>query len=364
MARAKKLAMLSVLAVLSLLVVGLLAVFCLILYAQHTAAQKIAIHTPNGIQEGMYVSIGGIDQWIQIRGDDRDNPVLLFVHGGPGASVLATSSGWRPWEKYFTVVLWEQRGTGRTYRKTGRSVAHSMTIPRMTQDGIEVAEFLLTHLHKRKILLVAHSWGSILGIYMIKQRPDLFAAYVGTGQVVNLQKNEALNYAHVLAEAQAEQNREALQDLTSIGPPPYNNIRKIGIERKWADTLGPRSGDDVEPRINAATPGFSLLDIYYFHRGFDFSQEQLFGEHADGPAMQVDLTSLGSDFAVPIFFFEGTADQQTPIELAEQYFEQIRAPHKEFVRFEGDHHSFVLTQPSKFLEELLKRVRPLTTQAD
>jgi alpha-beta hydrolase superfamily lysophospholipase len=131
-------------------------------YRQHENAKAMAIRTPNGIQEGMYVAIGGIQQWVQIRGEDRTNPVLLFVHGGPGASTLAISSSWQPWEKYFTVVQWDQRGTGRTYRQTGRSVASTMTVDQMTQDGIGVVEFLRAHLHKDKVVVVGHSWGSLL----------------------------------------------------------------------------------------------------------------------------------------------------------------------------------------------------------
>lgn len=322
------------------------------------AARKSAIRTPNGIQEARYVPIGGIEQWIQIRGEDRNNPVLLYLHGGPGGSVLAASSGWRPWEKHFTVVQWDQRGAGRTFRRTGPAVAPTMTIPRMAQDGIEVAEFLRARLRADRIVLVAHSWGSILGIHMIRQRPDLFAAYVGTGQVVNMQKNETLNYAHVLAQARAAANHQALAELAAIGPPPYDDIRKLGRERRWADALAPQSGDELEPMSNLASPAVSLLDFYYLGAGFMFSSQQLFGERLDGPAMQVDLPSLGLDFAVPIFFFEGTADQQTPIELAEEYFAQIRAPHKEFVRFAGGHHFIALNMPDEFLKELLARVRP------
>jgi pimeloyl-ACP methyl ester carboxylesterase len=257
------------------------------------------------------------------------------------------------------MVLWDQRGAGRTFRKTGRSVGPTMTLERMTEDGIEVAEFVRAHLHKDKLVLIGHSWGSILGIRMIRQRPDLFAAYIGTGQVVNMRKNEELNYAHVLAQAQAAHNREALQSLTSIGPPPYDSIRKVGMERKWADELAARSGDDLEPRGNLGTPGMSLADLYYTVSGFLFSQEQLFGEKTDGPIWQVDLPALGLDFALPVFFFEGTQDQQTPIELAEQYFNQIQAPHKEFVRFEGDHHFVAMNHADAFLRELLARVRPI-----
>jgi pimeloyl-ACP methyl ester carboxylesterase len=128
-------------------------------YRQSVNARALAIASPNGVQEGMYVKIGGIDQWIQIRGEDRGNPVMLFVHGGPGASTIPISSSWQPWEKHFTAVQWDQRGAGRTFRMTGESIAPTMTLAQMTQDGVDVVEYLRTHLHQDKIILIGHSWG-------------------------------------------------------------------------------------------------------------------------------------------------------------------------------------------------------------
>src|ERR1700730_2536534 len=127
----------------SLLAVTVLAVLAIGLglgfraYRQHLSAGALAIQSPNGIEEGMYVKIGGIDQWIQIRGEDRGNPVILFVHGGPGGSTIPMPSGWQPWEKFFTIVQWDQRGAGRTFRATGSSIAATMTLAQMTQDGVE-----------------------------------------------------------------------------------------------------------------------------------------------------------------------------------------------------------------------------------
>ena len=184
-------------------------------YLQHLAREELAIRSPNGVQEGGFVVIGGIKQWVQIRGEDRDNPVLLFVHGGPGGSTLPMSSGWRPWEKHFTVVQWDQRGTGRTYGETGDAIAPTMTLERMTQDGIELAQYLRTHLHKDKIVLVGHSWGSFLGIHIVKQRPDLFCAYVGVGQVVGratFEKQFEITIARLQTLAQSVDNAEALAD--------------------------------------------------------------------------------------------------------------------------------------------------------
>lgn len=149
-------------------------------------AKQYAIDPAKGIDEGMYVHLGGIDQWITIRGEDRQNPVLLFVHGGPGDVTNPWSYAYfAPWEKYFTVVQWDERGAGRTLTKAGPSVATTMTLDRMTQDGVELSEFLRKHLGKDKIILVAHSFGTILGLRMVGARPDLFYAYVGTGQVAD-----------------------------------------------------------------------------------------------------------------------------------------------------------------------------------
>jgi pimeloyl-ACP methyl ester carboxylesterase len=209
-------------------------------YRQQLGARALAIQSSNGVEEGMYVKIGGIDQWIQIRGEDRSNPVILFVHGGPGGSTLPMSSGWQPWAKYFTVVQWDQRGAGRTFRMTGESVAATMTLAQMTQDGVEVAEFLRAYLHKDRIVLIGHSWGSFLGIHIVKQRPDLFHAYVGTGQVVGRQTFEKqfdLVVARLKGLAQAADNKQALTELAAISVAPGVSMTRPDIVEKWAKAL-------------------------------------------------------------------------------------------------------------------------------
>ncbi len=131
-----------------------------------------------------FVEIGGIEQWITIRGEDRNNPVLLFLHGGPGDATNPWGyAAFRSWLKYFTVVQWDQRGSGRTFGRNGEASASTINPDRMIQDGIELSELLKKRLHKDKIVLVGHSWGSVLGFFMVKSRPDLFYAFV-TGQVV------------------------------------------------------------------------------------------------------------------------------------------------------------------------------------
>ena len=178
----------------ALLLVAIAGLFALRAYGHHRTVQAVAIHSPNAIDEGLYVKIGGIDQWLQIRGQDRNNPVVLCLHGGPGASWLRLTTLFLPWEKEFTVVQWDQRGTGKTLETTGASIASTMSVDRMAEDGIEVAEFLQTHLHKDKIVLLGFSWGSLLGVQMAMRRPDLFDAYVGTGQISDIPHSQRIGY--------------------------------------------------------------------------------------------------------------------------------------------------------------------------
>jgi pimeloyl-ACP methyl ester carboxylesterase len=229
-----------------------------------------------------------------------------------------------------------------------------LTIKQMVDDGIEVAEFLTEHLGKEKVLLVGHSWGSVLGVHMLKRRPELFSAYVGTGQVANMRRGEEYNYRRQMAQAERTQNKDALQALVDIGQPPYPDRSKIKILRQWADRLADGAGDPVQFRPEPLDPEFlNPGTLTTLQQGAEFSRNRLYAELS-----AVDLPSLGLQFDVPMFFFEGTADQSTPMELAEQYFDEIIAPHKEFVRFEGCHHFVVMNRPDDFLRELLTRVRP------
>ena len=331
-------------------------------YRQHVAAETLAIRSPNGVQEAGFVEIGGIKQWIQIRGEDRDNPVLLFVHGGPGASSLPISSAWRPWEKRFTVVQWDQRGAGRTYGAAGDTLAPTMTLERMTQDGVELAEYLRSHLHKDKIILVGHSWGSFLGIRIARQRPDLFSAYVGTGQVVGrttFEKAFALTVARLQTLAQSANNAQALAELAPIASQPALTQENRLIADKWSNALALPPAESFPlagPVPPLFMPDVSLLDLYNWRKGVAFSAKYLTGR--TGPMFQSDMAGIGLSFSIPMVFIQGDADRVTPGEPAEQYFKEITAPHKEFVWVRGGDHFVPFDRPDEFLAELVTRVGP------
>jgi pimeloyl-ACP methyl ester carboxylesterase len=189
---------------------------------------------------------------------------------------------------------------------------------------------------------------------MLKRRPELFSAFVGTGQLVNMRENEEINYRRQVRQAEIAANQEAIAALRAIGPPPYSDWQAFKVLREWADRLAEGAGDSPQPRPTTVAPDFTADEVPTMLRGAEFSRAELLGE-----LWATDLPSLGVSFPVPMFFFHGTCDQQTPVELAERYFASIVAPHKEFVPFEGCHHFVVMNRPEAFLKELVARVRPL-----
>jgi pimeloyl-ACP methyl ester carboxylesterase len=213
--------------------------------------------------------------------------------------------------------------------------------------------YLTTTRAARKVVLVGHSWGAVLGVHLIRRRPALFSAYVGTGQLVNKRHNEELNYRRQMMQAERAGNTAALSALREIGPPPFADREGLKILRQWADVLAEGDGDPVQPRPTPIAADYQRDEVPALMRGAEFSRRELYDE-----LETVDLTALGVAFDVPFFLFHGTCDQATPIELAAEYFAAIQAPHKEFVRFEGCHHFVVINQPQDFLRELVARVIP------
>ena len=199
-----------------------------------------AISTPNGIDEAKYLQVGGIDQWVTIRGEDRANPVVLVLHGGPGDATNPWGhAGFRAWLKTYTVVQWDQRGAGRTLGRNGRASSAVLTIDRLVQDGVELADALRTSLRKDKIILLGHSWGSVLGVLMAKAKPGLFSAFVGTGQVGDPARGYYVAFDALLAKARASGgDARAVRELEEIGPPPYKDGRGYQVQRRWSNLFG------------------------------------------------------------------------------------------------------------------------------
>jgi len=319
-------------------------------------AKQYVITSPKGIDESTYVTLGGIEQWVTVRGEDRDNPVLLFLHGGPGDVTNPWSFMlFAPWEKHFTVVQWDERGAGRTLRKNGPGIAPTITIDRMVQDGIELADYLRKRLHKEKIIFVGHSFGSILGVKMARAKPEFFYAYVGTGQVSDSPvKNYAATYEALLKKAKALGDPRAIEELNRIGPPPYSSGEGYRVQWKWANAFeGANAFIYGTLGLALVAPGYSVQDINDSGDGQMLSAERLVPQtQSIGPA------ELGLEFSIPVFVFQGEEDFTTSTALARHYVGSVKAPRKEFVAIKGGHFA-VFMHSDQFLQELLTRVRPL-----
>lgn len=335
-------------------------------FAQREIARHRVIRTAEGIDELEEVPIGEIAQWIEIRGESMKNPVLLFIHGGPGSAFMPIAREFqRPWEKYFTVVQWDQRGAGKTYSTNDRdAVRRTMNIERMHADTLEMVAYLRHRLGSEKIFVLGHSWGSILGLRLAHDHPDVLYAYIGVGQAVNSQENEAALYRESLAEAERRQNQQALKELRGIAPYPSPNItfQQIRIMRQWSGTLiGPPPNDDSWMGMKAIflAPEYSLMDDVGWLRGVFFSVDTLL------PDMQkVNFADLGYDYRVPIFLMEGKHDPYTPSSVAKDFFDKINDPDKHFVWFENSGHFPFTEERQRFTDVLVQQILPLAQGAN
>src|SRR5579871_6008615 len=183
------------------------------------------------IEESRFVTIGGIEQWISIRGADTRNPVLLILHGGPGDTQSPFTKTCEPLEQDFVVVQWDQRGAGKT-RAHARQ-AGNISLELLVSDGIDLAQYLRDYLHSKSVVLVGHSWGSFLGVQIVKRRPDLFRAFVGTGQVVSTAEMIDYQYRYALERARQTNNDAAVTELEALGRPASGDLNQYLKLRRW-----------------------------------------------------------------------------------------------------------------------------------
>ena len=337
-----------------------------------------AVQDPKGIEELKPVKIGGIDQWLHIRGRNRSNPVLLYLHGGPGAPMI----GWmdailRPWEDYFTIVLWDQRQVGKSYYPASDET-EPLTVQRMVEDTEEVIQYLRHHLNQDKLFLVGHSWGSVLGMHMVKRHPDWLHAYIGFGQVVNLMDNERVLYERLLGHAREQKEHQLISKLEAIAPYPNREhpsksfIESSQLVRRELSRL---AGETMMHHLlwDDALKMMAFNQLISPHITETDISNRVFGDEAavmrspDGftkEFTEIDLPKdVGSSFEVPIFFFSGAHDWHTPTSLSDQWFSQINAPFKELIHFEESSHLIINEEPGKVLTALVNKVLPMAQAA-
>ena len=334
--------------------------------ARAVVADLMRIPGPDGVQETYRQPINGVEHWISIRGQDRANPVILFVHGGPASPTMP--SLWqfqRPLEEYFTMVNYDQRGAGKTWREDhSDAVADTIRIQTYVDDLVEIAGHVRARLGKQRLVLMAHSWGTIPAMHAAMARPDLFHAYVGIGQVIDVRENERVSIEYGLAEARRRGDAEAVREIEALLPYPGTaplTRERIVAARKWPQHYGGMAAHRDATNLwffGAArlSPDYDAEDRAALNAGSLFTLERLLDEF-----VQVDFSGV-REFPIPVVMFMGRHDYTTPSQPTADWLARVEAPFKRGVWFERSAHMVPWEEPGRTLVEMLEVVRPLVRE--
>jgi pimeloyl-ACP methyl ester carboxylesterase len=293
------------------------------------------------------LTIGGITQWISLRSDNINNPIMLFLHGGPGTAEIAWSrKAQKGLESSFLVVNWDQRGAGRSYSRSLRK--EDMNINRFIADAEELIELLLGRFGQNKIFLAGHSWGSIIGAYLAAKRPDLIRAYIGIGQVVEMERGELISYQFTLDEAKRLNNKKAIRQLERIGQPPYANLNEAGVQRNWLSKFHGAAYSETLAGVmlkNISLKDTRPFDVIRFIAGAVFSLSCL-----EDQQNKVNILRDVPELKVPVYFCVGRRDFNTPFELVVEYAEKLQAPKKRIIWFDHSAHLPNFEEPELFCD--------------
>ena len=279
-----------------------------------------------------YVAIGGVEQWVRIKGDSCANPVIVLVHGGPGNPTTPwADTVYQAWEQAFTIVQWDQRGAGMTYARTPLTDDVPLRIEQLRDDGLELARYAARRFGKRQVILMGGSWSSVLGVHMVKTAPALFCGYVSSSQVTGPLPEQASLDA-TLALARAAGDRDAVARIEALGPLPWTNPRSPGILRRVIRKYEGLRTDPAPQAWRSYAPEYATAEYEAtYTAGEDYSWLQFVGMQGDGIASKIDLYKLGARFEVPFYMVQGQEDLLTMPAPSKRYFDFIEAPRKEFV---------------------------------
>lgn len=313
------------------------------------------------IAELIPLEIGGMEQWLLIRGADRTNPILLWLHGGPGAAQMplarggfgaGSRAGTEELEKHFVLVHWDQRGAGKSNPR--HFDASTMSVEQYIRDTREVTRYLKERFGREKIILLGHSWGTEVGLHAASRYPEDYHAFIGVSQVVCRRLGEEIAYEHLVQHFSRDRrdgNRRKLEDL---GPPPYLEHHRYVRFMKLVDEAG--GGLDI-PMTSLAWNALGAAeyrprDYFRWLRGANRGSGPMWHQEAYA---SFDARRSIPRLQVPAYFFMGTEDYNTPAEAVRLYLGELDAPRgAELVLFEGAAHTPFLHDPEAFVRELLR----------
>lgn len=325
--------------------VGIIFVF----FTQLTTATP-KITKENSIAELREIRLNGRKEWISLRGENRDKPLLLFLAGGPGGSQLAaTRYELAELEKDFVVVNWEQPGAGKSYS----AIAINQLTPEIyVKDGTALVQSLLKEFQQEKLYLLGESWGSALGVFMVKERPELYHAFMGTGQMVAFEETEKIDYALAMKLAKENGDQKVVNTLLKNGEPPYYGKAVTVKSSAYLNYLSQAMTKNPEIQNagfatlrDLSAKEYGLLDKVNYLRGI----LQTFN-HVYPQLYEIDLRKDYPKLEVPVYFLLGKHDLNAPVSLVEDYYEKLEAPEKEIIWFEHSGHNPWINEPDRFVE--------------
>jgi pimeloyl-ACP methyl ester carboxylesterase len=310
---------------------------------------------PRRIEQAGYRSVGDMEQWVTIRGDDASKPLLLLVHGGPGDVQSPFVSTYAAYERDFVLVQWDQRGAGRTFQRYGKDTP-GLSLERVVADGIELAEQLHKQFPGNRLILLGHSWGSIVATGMVQKRPDLFSAYVGTGQVASWAAVVNHQFDFLLAAARTNGDAATVAALEAIGrPDPLNVGQYFGTVSRTlrANQPAPDKAWLASIPMQLKEQGATDDQVKANGAGTTFSATALIGS-----LTHADLQASALVFAVPYCVIQGKSDLNAPTAAAKAYFDRVTAPEKRFAVIESAGHFAVATHQPEFMADIRKCLGP------
>lgn len=341
-----------------ILVIAVILLFIVIGTIRLINTKKNHISQPNGIQENIYVEIGGIEQYLQIRGEDKDNPVILWLHGGPGFPLTYLSSYYqKDLETDYTIVCWEQRGCGRTYYQNRDN--GELTIERLVTDMDELVDYLCERFQKDKIIIMGQSWGTVLGMEYLNRNPQKVAAYIGIGQVTDFKQGKI--YATRAAIQKSNDNDTLLLEnyIQSFGETEcIDELNVKELEQMILLSLKYLKGSgELSPikqmYIATTSPEFSWNDLKWFltvsnSENIMNCQKEL----VEYMYFDFSIEKMSNEYSVPICFIQGESDWITPTGMVKDYYDTISASSKKFAVIDNAGHTPFLDNPEQFCDEV------------
>ena len=307
------------------------------------------------------IDLGGVKQAIHIWGTKPENPVVLFLHGGPGVpNRHGMAKNHMDLLDDFTIVAWDQRGTGGSY--FGCDPA-TLTLDQLIADCAQLLDYLCENMHKDKIFLLGASWGTELGTFVCHRHPDKVAGYIGYGQVVNGIENENVSYAYVLNKAKEAGNAEDIAELEKIGPPVNGQYKPVfeGLmaQRRLLKKYGGHSTKKggyftgtVLPILTS--PELDLQAKIGTAKGYKVCLSQMWPT-----IVNYDFVKECNTFQMPYYIFQGRLDNNTPASLVQAFYDAIQAPDKDLVWFEHSAHGPMGEEPEKFKKLMREKLLPI-----